>query len=146
MANGIDLSSEYLEIAVCAQHNNGGLCRNIWWESNIKHFFPVEEVNGSHGVYRPGGSALNSGQVGSLRAAEFIVARYNDDTISINQQIHIAGNQMEKKIFLGDRFASNTDTKGSTLNIRRSLSELMRETGAHIRSLDSAKKGLNKIK
>ena len=39
--NGIDLTSEPLEIAVCAQHNNGGLQGNIWWESNIKHLFPI---------------------------------------------------------------------------------------------------------
>ncbi len=29
--NGIDLSLEALEVAVCAQHNNGGLAGNIWW-------------------------------------------------------------------------------------------------------------------
>jgi len=84
-ANGIDLETERLEIAVCAQHNNGGLKGDIWWESNIKHFFPVGEVNGTHGVYRPGGSALNSGQVGSLRAAMFIARRYNDTPPSQDQ-------------------------------------------------------------
>jgi succinate dehydrogenase/fumarate reductase flavoprotein subunit len=76
--NGIDLSSEPIETGICAQHNNGGLKGNIWWESDLRHLFPVGEVNGSHGVYRPGGSALNSGQVGSARAAEFISRRYNE--------------------------------------------------------------------
>ena len=76
--NGIDLTSEPVEIGICAQHNNGGLKGNIWWESDLRHLFPVGEVNGSHGVYRPGGSALNSGQVGSSRAAEFISRRYNN--------------------------------------------------------------------
>ena len=57
--HGIDLTEKALEIAVCAQHNNGGLSANIWWEStNTRHFFPIGEVNGSHGVNRPGGSAL----------------------------------------------------------------------------------------
>lgn len=66
----IDLSSEPLEIDVCAQHNNGGLSADIWWEStNIGHLYPIGEVNGSHGVSRPGGSALNAGQVGALRSA-----------------------------------------------------------------------------
>jgi succinate dehydrogenase/fumarate reductase flavoprotein subunit len=79
----IDLAAEPLEIAVCAQHNNGGLAGNLWWESiNVKHLFPVGEVNGSHGVYRPGGSALNAGQAGSFRAAEFIANRYAGWTIS----------------------------------------------------------------
>ncbi len=81
--HGIDLASEMLEIAVCAQHNNGGLAGNIWWESiNLRHFFPVGEVNGSHGVTRPGGSALNAGQVGAFRAAEFIAAKYQQETFS----------------------------------------------------------------
>ncbi len=72
--NGIDLSRRMLEIAVCAQHNNGGLAADSWWESvNIDRLFPVGEVNGSHGVYRPGGAALNSGQVGALRAARRII-------------------------------------------------------------------------
>lgn len=81
--HGIDLTAEPLEIAVCAQHNNGGLAANHWWESlNIRHLFPVGEVNGSHGVYRPGGAALNSGQVGGFRAAEFIANRYADWSVS----------------------------------------------------------------
>ncbi|MHB9138054.1 MAG: FAD-binding protein [Victivallaceae bacterium] len=80
--HGIDLVAEPLEIAVCAQHNNGGLAGNLWWESlNVKHLFPVGEVNGSHGVYRPGGSALNSGQVAGFRAADYISGRYMDCTL-----------------------------------------------------------------
>ena len=74
-SHGIDLEREMLEIAVCAQHNNGGLKGDLWWESNIRHLFPVGEVNGTHGVGRPGGSALNAGQVGSLRAALFIATQ-----------------------------------------------------------------------
>ncbi|MDO5716009.1 MAG: FAD-binding protein [Tissierellia bacterium] len=70
--HGIDLTKELLEIEICAQHHNGGLAGNIWWESNIKNLFPVGEANGSLGIYRPGGSALNSTQVGSYRAAEYI--------------------------------------------------------------------------
>ncbi len=78
LEQNIDLTVEPLEIAVCAQHCNGGLKGNIWWESDLKHLFPVGEVNGSHGVSRPGGAALNSGQVGSFRAAQYISARYGD--------------------------------------------------------------------
>ena len=75
----IDLWTEPLEIGVCAQHNNGGLAGNIWYEStNIRHLFPIGEVNGSHGVARPGGSALNAGQVAGFRVAEYITNRYQD--------------------------------------------------------------------
>ncbi len=76
-SHGIDLHRDRLEIAVCAQHLNGGLIGDIWWESNVRHLFPVGEVNGSHGVRRPGGAALNAGQVGGIRAALFIARRYN---------------------------------------------------------------------
>ena len=69
---GLDLEKDLLEIAVCAQHNNGGLSVNAWWQSNIAGFFPVGEAAGAHGVYRPGGAALNSGQVGATRAATWI--------------------------------------------------------------------------
>ena len=75
--NRIDITKEPLEIAVCAQHNNGGLLGNKFWESeNLRHFFPVGEVNGSHGVTRPGGSALNAGQAGAFRASEYIARVY----------------------------------------------------------------------
>jgi len=78
--HNIDLAKEMLEVAVCAQHNNGGLAADLWWESvNLKRLYPVGEVNGSHGVTRPGGSALNAGQVGAFRAAERIAMREYDD-------------------------------------------------------------------
>jgi succinate dehydrogenase/fumarate reductase flavoprotein subunit len=76
-AHGIDLRREPLEIAVCAQHNNGGFRGGLWWESSVRGLFPVGEVCGTHGVTRPGGSALNAGQVGSARAAMFIARRRN---------------------------------------------------------------------
>ena len=76
--NGVDLAREWLPVAVCHQHVNGGLAGSVWWESNIRNFFPVGEASGTHGVYRPGGSALNSGQVGSLRAAQMIGHRIRD--------------------------------------------------------------------
>lgn len=70
--HGVDLYHEMLEIAVCAQHNNGGLATDANWETNVEGLFAVGEVCGSHGVTRPGGTALNAGQVGSYRAADYI--------------------------------------------------------------------------
>lgn len=71
----LDLERDLLEVDVCAQHNNGGLVVDAWWQSNVAGLFPVGEAAGAHGVYRPGGAALNSGQVGAMRAAQFIAAR-----------------------------------------------------------------------
>lgn len=71
----VDLYQDKLEIAVCAQHNNGGLATDAYWETNIHGLFAIGEVCGSHGVTRPGGTALNAGQVGAMRAAECIHLR-----------------------------------------------------------------------
>lgn len=78
LGKGVDLEKEMLEIALCAQHNNGGLDVDMWWQTNIKHLFACGEVAGTHGIYRPGGSALNAGQVGSMRAAQYI-STHNDN-------------------------------------------------------------------
>jgi succinate dehydrogenase/fumarate reductase flavoprotein subunit len=90
-ARGVDLGREPLEVGVCAQHNNGGFKGNIWWESNVRRLFPVGEVNGSHGVTRPGGSALNAGQVGSQRAALYIARRCGDRPPSLRAFLALAG-------------------------------------------------------
>ena len=78
--HGIDISSEPLEIAVCAQHHNGGFVVDHWWRSTVPGVFVIGEMAGTHGVKRPGGSALNAGQVGGQRAAEWIARRTSEDT------------------------------------------------------------------
>lgn len=75
LEKGVDLAQEPLEIALCAQHNNGGLAVDCWWQTNLAGMFAVGEAAASHGVYRPGGSALNAGQVGSTRAAQYVAAK-----------------------------------------------------------------------
>lgn len=77
--HGIDLHREMLEIAICVQHNNGGLSTDCHWQTNIEGIYAVGEVCASHGVTRPGGSALNAGQVGALRAAEHIAYKGKKD-------------------------------------------------------------------
>ncbi|HDQ00457.1 MAG TPA: FAD-binding protein [bacterium] len=135
--HGIDISREYLEIAVCAQHNNGGLKGNIWWESNIQHLFPVGEVNGTHGVYRPGGSALNSGQVGALRAALFISKRYNQPPADRDNFLDLVLPQLEQKYEkVKQAVNSNTNDESFHSNVRDEIQQRMSEAGAHIRSLE----------
>ncbi|MBQ8389159.1 MAG: FAD-binding protein [Clostridia bacterium] len=73
--HGINLYEEPLEIAVCAQHCNGGVAVDGNWQSDVDGLYVAGEAAGTFGVYRPGGSALNSTQVGSLRAAEHIAKR-----------------------------------------------------------------------
>lgn len=71
-SKGVDLLKEPLEIAVCAQHINGGADVDINWQTSVENLFAIGETAGTFGIYRPGGSALNSTQVGALRAAEYI--------------------------------------------------------------------------
>lgn len=73
-SKGCNIEKEYLEIALCAQHCNGGIAVDMWWQTNIPGFFAAGECAGTHGIARPGGAALNSGQAGSLRAAQYICA------------------------------------------------------------------------
>jgi succinate dehydrogenase/fumarate reductase flavoprotein subunit len=70
--HGIDLEKDRLRIAVCAQHCNGGVEVDENWQTRVQGLYCAGEAAGTFGVYRPGGSALNSTQVGSLRAAEHI--------------------------------------------------------------------------
>jgi len=134
--HGINIRRDPLEIAVCAQHNNGGLAGNLWWEStNLKHLFPVGEVNGSHGVYRPGGSALNSGQVAGFRAADYIAARYAGVTDDA-QSFQVAAQKAVKEISGLIGKPSPTDWRVE----REELQKRMSRAAAHIRSKDELRK------
>jgi succinate dehydrogenase/fumarate reductase flavoprotein subunit len=135
--HGIDLAVEPLEIAVCAQHNNGGLAGTHWWEStNLSHLFPVGEVNGSHGVYRPGGSALNAGQVGAFRAAEFIAHRYRDWTVPADMVKTAAADAVAGALAWIDKCAASASSWQAE---REELQARMTRAGAHIRSREEAR-------
>ncbi len=130
--HGIDLAAEPLEIAVCAQHNNGGLAGNIWWEStNIRHLFPVGEVNGSHGVNRPGGSALNAGQVGGFRAAEFISNCYHGWSLDEN----LAEQAAEESLLNVLDWQQKSRTASRSWNeVLKEIRQRMSLAGAQVRS------------
>ncbi|TAL32971.1 MAG: FAD-binding protein [Spirochaetes bacterium] len=137
-ARGIDPRRDPVEIAVCHQHMNGGLRGSAWWESSIGNLFPVGECNGSHGVYRPGGSALNSGQVGSLRAAGCVAHRMKKgggggSDIAMDASVRAASGRLEyietllnkpvKCDLLAQRRAIRERVSGS-LGIARNLGRL----------------------
>ena len=70
----IDIAAEPLEFAVNNQHMNGGIAVDTWARSSLAGCYAVGEAAGTHGVTRPGGAALNAGQVFGTRAAEHIAA------------------------------------------------------------------------
>ncbi|MFH1614452.1 MAG: FAD-binding protein, partial [Planctomycetota bacterium] len=137
--HGIDLYSEPLEIAVCAQHNNGGFAVNKWWESNIKHTFVIGEMAGTHGVKRPGGSALNAGQVGAQRAAEFIANVYTKDS-SFSNEVDVSF-QLEKLVAKLDNLASKQSVLIADDTIKQ-IQKRMTISGGYIREIKNAKAAL----
>jgi len=138
--NGIDLYAEPLEIAVCAQHNNGGFAVDKWWQSSVPGTFVIGEMAGTHGVKRPGGSALNAGQVGGLRAAEYIVNVYGCDLPDYAQ----ASSEIDRQ--LNQLIAGLESYKGSTGPApKETVSEIqmrMSNSAGHIRSLSDARRAL----
>ncbi|MFQ6036909.1 MAG: FAD-binding protein, partial [Sedimentisphaerales bacterium] len=138
--NGIDLYSEPLEIAVCAQHNNGGFAVDRWWQSNIPQTFAIGEMAGTHGVKRPGGSALNAGQTGGLRAAEYIVNVYE------SRLPDYSGKQAEIDQQLSQFIEKITQYKNSSGLVPEivieNIQNRMTASAGHIRELNDARRAL----
>ena len=137
---GVDLTKEPLEIALCAQHNNGGLGIDHWWQTNIEGFFAVGEVAASHGVYRPGGSALNSGQVGSTRAAMYIASKRRNSPKTDFVKYTI--NAVQEVASLSELITTEKDTLDDLWE--KSVTSMSRCGGA-IRDSDMIKRALSDV-
>ena len=139
---GVDIESELLEISLCAQHNNGGLDIDCWWKTNIDCFYAVGEVAASHGVYRPGGSALNAGQVGSTRAAQYIAnvaCKGEHDDVVYNE---LAIKAVQEMLEIADA------TKAEEANIYEVKTKVMNdmsECGGAIRNSENIIENLKRI-
>ena len=151
---GVDLGRENLEIALCAQHNNGGLAVDIWWESvNVSGLFPVGEVAGTHGAARPGGSALNAGQVGSLRAAQRISVRLRDEkrnstSVSSNVQARFEASVRRWKSYFQTCQASSVDWQTDRAEFQGRMSALgaaIRKTADLPEAVDAARRQYEEI-
>ncbi len=71
-AHDIDICTEKLRIAVCAQHNNGGVYTDNNYETDVRNLYVIGEAAGTFGLARPGGTALNDTQVGGFLCTEHI--------------------------------------------------------------------------
>ena len=138
--NGINLFSEPLEIAVCAQHNNGGFAVDKWWQSNMPGTFVIGEMAGTHGVKRPGGSALNAGQTGGLRAAQYIANVYGCELPDYSDVQPEIDRQLSDIIDGLERY------KGSSGLVPEKVLEEIRNrmtaSGGHIRELNDSGRAL----
>ena len=139
---GVDIRKEYLEIALCAQHNNGGVAVDKWWQTSIEGLFAVGECAGTHGVTRPGGSALNAGQVGALRAAQRISVsdKRLADTEVFEYALACAKEKNTAFVSLAVGATSNVDNRIAFAQKR------MSGCGGAIRNADMMKKALLEIK
>ncbi len=143
LKNGIDLKKQPLEIALCAQHNNGGLKVDNWWQTNIAGFFAVGEVSATHGVYRPGGSALNAGQVGSMRAAQFIARNRSGHTRSVESFFSSTEGKIKKVIGLYSKtLSANSNIDAMIKKAQQSMSKV----GAVIRDCEEIKRMADETK
>jgi succinate dehydrogenase / fumarate reductase, flavoprotein subunit len=79
-----DITRDPLEFAINNQHMNGGLAVDTWGETSLSGCYAVGEAAGTHGVTRPGGAALNAGQVFGARCAEHIAARASGPQVPTN--------------------------------------------------------------
>jgi len=137
----IDLAAEPLEIAVCAQHQNGGMAVNKWWESTLPHAFVIGEMAGTHGVKRPGGSALNAGQAGAMRAAEYIVNAYGCELAGETVDAQVA-EQLGGLAAKLERFSSGGADALNAGDVIGEIQTRMTRNGGHIRNAAEAKEAL----
>lgn len=81
--HGHDLTAQPLPFNVNHQHMNGGIAVDVWGHSSLNGCYAVGEAAGTHGVTRPGGAALNAGQVFGLRCAKHIAATSREASTSL---------------------------------------------------------------
>lgn len=144
---GVDLERDMLEIAVCAQHNNGGIAVDHWWHSAaIEGLFPVGEAAGAHGVYRPGGAALNSGQVGATRAAQYIAAHRHQPPIQDGFDDVATSLVRGAVTMLGEAVARfRTGAADNTGSLLTEATELMSRNAGLVRSRASVLEALSQV-
>ena len=157
---GIDLGAQPLEIALCAQHNNGGLAVDHWWRTNLEGLFAAGEAAATHGVYRPGGAALNAGQAGSSRAALFIARELqnkshrgtealSDDVIKQTQEMlnlasSLCTNGLDNAATIFRDIRKEMSIAGGAFRDSAKINEAL-ETVRELRAHFSKKTGISKI-
>ena len=134
--HGIDLH-ERLEIAVSFQHNNGGLWIDAHYQTSIAGLFAIGEVAGSHGVARPGGSALNSGQVGGIRVAQYLSRRKGNGLEDCSPLLREAANSVMNEC------AKMAASVWNQADCRSELQKRMTEAAGFIRRADKVERALS---
>lgn len=139
--HGTDLHEQPLEFAVNHQHMNGGVDVNIWGESSVKGCYAVGEAAGTHGVTRPGGAALNAGQVLAIRCATHISKQQEVDVLFTRDQ----KNQISD-FYLNLEMELSLQTGLDAKKVKENVQDLMSEHASFLVCKDDLDLALQKIK
>ena len=140
--HNIDLYTEPLRVAICAQHHNGGIAVDANWETNLQGLYVAGEAAGNFGVHRPGGSALNATQVGSFRAAQDI-AIHHAETLDRETALCLAA---ETAPALQQLIHSSHADRSNLNALRRAAQHQMTFCAAHIRSHEAMETYYDELK
>ncbi len=137
----IDLEKEALKIDVCAQHNNGGIDCDVNYMTSVDGLYCTGECAGVFGVARPGGTALNSTQVSSLKAAEHI-AKADRSAVTVGGiDRAIISDIVEEYL----RFSSGDKGVLEILENKRNIGRVMSEKAAFVRSKEGVEEAIRYI-
>lgn len=133
--HGIDLNrGEWMEIAPCVQHFQGGVKIRTRGETSLKGLFAAGEcAGGQHGANRPGGNALLDGQVfGRIAGHEAALEAKSMKTPKISSK------QIER--FLND--LEKLKNGGKASEIRREIQSLTSQFTSVVRTEEGLREGL----
>ncbi len=138
--HGIELENQPLRIAVCARHCNGGIRVNKNWQTSVKGLYAIGEAAGTFGVFRPGGAALNSCQVGGFRAAQHIA--YSAERSVTADFPRVAKEAAEE---LDNLIAKTKGMQSTLLTVREVYQKEMSESFAFLRNPAKMKEAKKRI-
>lgn len=135
--NGHDLLKEPLQFNVNHQHMNGGIAIDIWGQTSLSGCYAIGEAAGTHGITRPGGAALNAGQVFGIRCAKHVVAE--------NRKVPTEINDCYKKISDCIKFIASQEKNTNGLlieEVKKEIQNRMSDYAGFICHTDNVNKAL----
>ena len=141
--HGNSIAEDPLPFNVNNQHMNGGVEVDIWSRSSLKNCYAIGEVAGTHGVTRPGGAALNAGQVFGMRCADHIGSK--ETTAPEFREIGNFQNEISKAFAELDKAVEN-DTGISVEELRDEVQARMSDKAGFICQKDEVAQALTEAK
>jgi succinate dehydrogenase/fumarate reductase flavoprotein subunit len=118
---------------------------NANWQSSVEGLYAVGEASGTFGIYRPGGSALNSAQVGSMRSAEHIATTTEEDEPNLDFALNICSNSIDNFINEIKSILNNKNVSGDFKDDLIKAQKIMTKNAAHLRNEYQIENALTEI-